>query len=98
MPQKMQRTISDIKFLWIFFDFGESIGRWNFAAMILMARGGQMKFTELTSDAAHAAIRITYKCRRSAIMFRQLGVPLFFRVLHGHFRPAEDHVFEMLDL
>src|SRR5216684_5306086 len=87
----------DIKFLWIFFDFGESIGRRNFAGNDFDGARRTNEFTELTSDTAHSAIRITYERGRAAIMFWQLRVALFFRVLHGHFRPAEDHVFEMLD-
>src|ERR1700719_3533092 len=87
----------DIEFLWVFFNLGEPISRWNFAGNDFDGARRTNEFTELTSHAAHTAIRITYKCWRSAIIFWQLRVPLFFRVLHGHFRPAEDHVFEMLD-
>src|SRR5260370_12059591 len=51
----------DIKFLWIFFDFGESIGRRNFAGNDFDGARRPNEFTELTIPPPHSAIPITYQ-------------------------------------
>src|SRR5712691_7839487 len=87
----------DIEFLRIFFDFGKSVGRWNFARNDFNGAWRTNEFAELASDAAHASVRIAHQRWRTAIMIGQTTVPFFLRVLHRHFGSTEDHVFEMLD-
>src|SRR3989442_11377734 len=60
----------DIELLRIFLDFGETIGRWDFSRNDFDGAWRANKFTKLTSDATHPAVRIVHQGGRPTIMFR----------------------------
>src|SRR5205823_6353448 len=87
----------DIEFFRIFFDFGETVGRRNFAGNNFDHARRANKFAELTGHAAHAAISIAHKRWRTAIMIWQAVVPFLLGIFHGHLGASEQHVLKMFD-
>ena len=87
----------DIEFLGIFFDFGEAIGRRDFARNNFDRARWANEFAKLTGNTAHAPILVAHKRGRAPIIVWQAGVPLFLRILHCDLGAPEQHVFEMFD-
>src|SRR5882762_1430399 len=87
----------DIEFFRIFLDLGEAVVRWNFPRNDFDRAGRADEFAKLTSDAAHTTVRVPHERGCATIMFGQTAIPFFFRILHRHFRAAENRVLEMLD-
>src|SRR6266545_3363753 len=86
----------DIERLRIFLDFGEPIGRRDFARNNLNRARRTNKFAELACHATHAPVFIADKRGCAAIIVRQVAVPRLLRVLHRNFRASQQQVFEML--
>src|SRR5438552_8434356 len=54
------------------------------------------ELAQLTSDAADTAILVAHQRGRDAVVVWHLGIKGLLRVLHRHFGPTKQHVFEML--
>src|SRR5438552_9474785 len=54
------------------------------------------ELAQLTSDAADTAILVAHQRGRAAVVVWHLGIKGLLRVLHCHFGPTKQHVFEML--
>src|SRR5438132_4981978 len=87
----------DIEFLGVFFDFGEAIGRRDFARNNFDRARWANEFAKLTGNTAHAPILVAHKRGRAPIIVRQAGVPFFLRILYCDPGSPEQHVFEMFD-
>ena len=55
------------------------------------------EFAELAGDAAFATVFVRHQRGRAAIVIRQVRVPFLLGILHRHFGPAGQHVFEMAE-
>src|SRR5439155_20521037 len=71
----------NIEFLWIFFDFGEPVGRRHLAWNNVDRARQPDEFAQLTGNAAHTPVRIPPKRGRAPLIVRQAAVPFFAEIL-----------------
>src|SRR4030095_11210158 len=86
----------DIERLRIFLDFGEPIGRGDFARNNFNRAWRTNEFAELACHATHTPVFIADKRGCAAIIVRQVAVPFLLGVLHRNLGPSQQQVFEML--